>query len=160
VHNRKAGRLVANPNTSRSSADPIRVFVINDSQVFVDALGRFLDDEPDIQLVGAEVGLLEALPAVASARPELVLIDPEPHDRVIGKAVRELRARLPRVGIIVLTLHMDIKHRDVAIAAGADAFVDKYAASADLLAAIRRIAGQYAAAAGDGLRPPAASDGN
>jgi len=139
---------VANANISRSSVDPIRVFVINDSQIFVDALGRFLDDEADIQLVGAEVGLEEALPAVERIMPELVLIDPEPHDRVVGKAVRELRARLPKVGIIVLTLHVDIKHREVAIAAGADEFIGKYAASTDLLDAIRRVAQQYSEASG------------
>ena len=150
---------MSNLSASRDGANPIRVFVINDSQVFVDALGRFLDDEPDIQLVGAEVGLMEALPLVQAVQPELVLIDPEPHDRVIGKAVRELRTRLPRVGIIVLTLHVDLKHREVAIAAGADDFVDKYAASADLLDSIRRIASLISAADGRSAARPGPTPG-
>jgi DNA-binding NarL/FixJ family response regulator len=129
------------PAIPRDSTNPIRVFVLNDSEVFVAAVGRFLNDEPDIRVVGTAAGLPEALVAAEDVRPEVVLIDPEPHDRLIGQAIRELRAKLPRAGIIVLTLHEDEPHRTIAMEAGADAFVGKWAASEDLVGAIRASVG-------------------
>jgi two-component system response regulator DevR len=131
---------VSEQGRSLSSSNPIRVFVLNDNQIFVDAIGRFLGDEPDLRVVGTATGLPQALSMAEAARPDIVLIDPEPHDRVIGQAVRNLRATLPKVGIIVLTLHVDEQHREIALAAGADAFVGKWAASVDLLDAIRAVA--------------------
>ena len=120
----------------RGSANPIRVFVLNDNKVFVDALHRFLSDEPGIRVIGTAAGLPQALLAAEDSRPEVVVIDPEPHDRLIGQAIRELRATLPNAAIIVLTLHQEEPHREIAMAAGADAFIGKWAASQDLVNAI------------------------
>ena len=121
----------------RNVDNPIRVFVVNDSAIFVAALGRFLDDELDIVVVGTAAGLPEALAAAEHSQPEVVLIDPEPHDLLVGRAVRELRTTLPQACIIVLTVHVDDAHRSVAMEAGADEFVGKWGIPEDLLSAIR-----------------------
>ncbi len=125
------------PGSMRDSTNPIRVFVLNDNKIFVESLKHFLGDEPGIRIVGSAAGLPEALAAAEHARPEIVVIDPEPHDQMIGQAIRELRSALPGAGIIVLTLHHDEPTRTAAMAAGADAFIGKWSASEELIDAIR-----------------------
>jgi DNA-binding NarL/FixJ family response regulator len=127
----------SDPISLPDSSNPIQVFVLNDNLVFVEAVKHFLNDESDIHVMGTAAGLPEALAAAEAKRPDVVLIDPEPHDRLIGQAIRELRAALPGAGIIVLTLHEDEPFRELSMAAGADAFVGKWAASEDLIGAIR-----------------------
>jgi DNA-binding NarL/FixJ family response regulator len=51
-------------------------------------------------------------------------------------------ARVPKAGIVVLMLEAGYVTPDLALAAGADAFVAKGQASTDLLEAVRRTARQ------------------
>ena len=137
-------------NLSRDATGPIRIFVLNDSAVFVEAVQRFLSDEPDMHVVGVAAGLPEALTDAVQAQADVILIDPEPRDRLIGQAIRDLRAALPQVGIVVLTLHEEEADRSTAMEAGADAFVGKWAAADELVQTIRFIVGRDSRPAAEG----------
>lgn len=54
---------------------PIRVFVVDDSEVFLAALREVLDACPDFELVGAAQTGEAALTAVERSAPDLVLVD-------------------------------------------------------------------------------------
>ena len=55
----------------------IRVFVVDDSDVFLDALREVLDACPEFELVGASRTGEAAIPAVQREEPDLVLVDIE-----------------------------------------------------------------------------------
>jgi DNA-binding NarL/FixJ family response regulator len=54
---------------------PIRVFVVDDSEVFLDAVREVLDACPDFELIGAAHTGEAALAALANVTPDLVLVD-------------------------------------------------------------------------------------
>jgi two-component system, NarL family, invasion response regulator UvrY len=54
---------------------PIRVFVVDDSDVFLDAVRDVLDACPDFELVGESHSGEGALSALQGTTPDLVLID-------------------------------------------------------------------------------------
>jgi len=116
----------------------IRVFILDNHQLFAHSLKEFLDDLPDIQVVGTAAGT--ALAVAAAARPQVVVVAPDPDDGTLGKAVGEVRSALPEAGIIVLTLHQAEARRLIEFEADASAFLDQYAASDDLVGAIRAVA--------------------
>jgi len=82
----------------------------------------------------------EALTQAQNLKPEVVLIDLHMPGLSGLETIPRLRAMLPEVSIIALTL-LDAKvYRQAALAAGADDFVPKANLSTELLPAIRRVA--------------------
>jgi two-component system, cell cycle response regulator DivK len=82
----------------------------------------------------------EAL-AAADQRPGVIIMDLAMPGLNGWEATRRLKtgARTKDIPIIVLTAHDLDHHREVAVAAGCDAFLSKPCAIEDLVAAVRRL---------------------
>ena len=83
----------------------------------------------------------EALAAAADDRPGVIIMDLAMPGLNGWEATRRLKTgeRTKDIPIIVLTAHALDHYRDVAIAAGCDAFLSKPCAIEDLVAAVRRL---------------------
>jgi DNA-binding NarL/FixJ family response regulator len=131
----------------------ISVLLVDDSPVFVSIARRFLHTDGDLIVVGQAGGGQEALARARDLRPQVVLLDLRMPDLPGLEVIPRLRAILPEVGIVVLTLLEGNGYREAALAAGADEFVAKAAMSADLLPAIRRVAQLRRPGQADASRP-------
>ena len=99
-----------------------------------------MDMHDDIVVVGAVSEGDEALAQVRNLEPDVVLIDIAMPNLSGGlQFIPRLRAALPGVGIIALTLIGTDGYRQALLEAGVDDFVPKAAMGSDLLLAIRRI---------------------
>ena len=120
---------------------PISLLLVDDSPTFLRLVSRFLSEQyPDEVVIaglaeGGEAGLAQA----QALRPDIVLIDLVMPGLPGLKAIPRLRAALPKVGIIALTLMEPNGYRQAALAGGADEFVSKATLATDLLPAIRRV---------------------
>jgi len=120
---------------------PISLLLVDDSPTFLRLVSRFLSEQYPDELViaglasGGEAGLAQA----HALRPDIVLIDLAMPGLPGLKAIPLLRAALPNLGIIALTLMEPNGYRQAAFAAGADEFVSKATLATDLLPAIRRV---------------------
>jgi two-component system response regulator DesR len=116
------------------------VLLVDDNLTFLRIVTRFLEAHDDIVVVGAVGGGEEALTQVRDLEPDIVLIDIAMPNLMGGlQFIPRLRAALPGVGVIALTLIGTDGYRQAALEAGADDFVPKAAMGADLLSAIRRV---------------------
>jgi DNA-binding NarL/FixJ family response regulator len=102
----------------------------------------------ELTIVGACGGNGEALHTLQAIRPRIVLLDLDRHCQPNLQLIPELRAILPDIGIIVLGSFDMHDYREMALAAGADAFVAKAELNNDLLPAIFSITGGRARANG------------
>jgi len=119
---------------------PISVLLVDDNLTFLRIATRFLDAYDDVTVVGAVTDGEQALTQVQELKPDVVLIDTAMPDLVGGlDFLSRLRAVLPSVGIIALTLIGTDGYQQAALDAGADEVVPKAAMGTDLLAAIRRV---------------------
>ena len=125
--------------SSGASQQPIRIFVLNDHATFMQALERYLEDEPDLEVVGKGHASPRTLEPVTRAQPEVVIVDPEIHDLEIGTIIRKLRDTTSARRIIVLTMNDEDQFRATALAAGADDFILKTNAPNELVPSIRRV---------------------
>jgi DNA-binding NarL/FixJ family response regulator len=145
--------------------------MVVDDQLMVRAgIAAIVDAEDDMEVVGEAADGAAALDVAAGARPDVVLMDIRMPgmDGLAATARFTAAADPPRV-LVLTTFHQDAYVYE-ALRAGASGFVLKDAEPADLLAAVRIVAGGEAmlspavtrrlidAFAGGDLRRPAAPD--
>jgi DNA-binding NarL/FixJ family response regulator len=120
---------------------PIRVLLIDDQQMLIEALAARLSATPDIVVVG-HCRTQDPRPDVLAAllRPDVITIDvAQAHDA--ATLLTLLRAAWPPARIVVLTASRDPQQALDAARAGADGWVPKQSAL-DVLAHALRCAGQ------------------
>ncbi len=132
--------LAAHDLAGWSGMNPISVLLVDDNLTFLRIVMRFLDAHDDVVVIGMVRNGDEVLGRVRDLKPDVILIDIAMPDLPGGlEFISRLRAALPGVGIIALTLMGTDGYRRAALEAGVDDFVPKVAVGADLLPAIRRI---------------------
>jgi DNA-binding NarL/FixJ family response regulator len=129
--------------------ETIRVLVVDDHAVVREGLRTFLSLQDGIDVVGEAGDGREAVAVAERERPDVVLMDLV-MPRLDGvQAMRELRARVPRARVIVLTSFLDDDRLLPAIRAGAAGYLLKNVEPSELARAVR------AADAGEALIDPA-----
>jgi two-component system, NarL family, response regulator LiaR len=129
----------------------IRVLVVDDHAVVREGLRAFLELQDGIEVVGEAADGQEAVEAVASLLPDVVLMDlVMPKLDGVG-AMRALRERAPRARVVVLTSFLDDDKLLPALRAGAAGYLLKNAEPEELVRGIR------AASAGQALLDPTAA---
>lgn len=124
--------------------DKIRVLIIDDHPLFRQGISWSLSQENDIQIVGEAENGTEAIKMTESLNPQVVLLDINLPGLNGLEVARVLKRRLPRMGIIVLSIHDDDEQLFNAIKAGASAYASKEIAPAKLTDMIREVAkGHY-----------------
>jgi DNA-binding NarL/FixJ family response regulator len=126
----------------------IRVVIVDDHALVRTGFKMILDETTDIEVVGEAADGAAALDLVRRTRPDVVLMDirmPGVDGIEASRRIRSLAPDAPRV-IILTTFDLDEYVFD-GLRAGASGFLLKDTLAADLLAAVREVAGGEAVAA-------------
>ncbi|HEY1596031.1 MAG TPA: response regulator transcription factor [Thermoleophilaceae bacterium] len=130
-------------------ADSIRVLLVDDHAVVREGLRTFLELQDGMEVVGEAEDGRQAVAEAERLTPDVILMDlVMPVLDGVG-AMRELRRKLPRVRVIVLTSFAEDDRLLPAIQAGAAGYLMKNVQPKELARAIR------AAHAGEALLDPA-----
>ena len=127
------------------AAAPIRVLLVEDNQVFSEALELLLGLQEDIEVVGSVGEGQKAVEAVLEHRPDVIVMD----YRLPGidgvQATRAVRDAAPEVAVVCLTASANMREVDALYEAGAVACLSKDQELDEIVAAIRRAVGARAA---------------
>jgi DNA-binding NarL/FixJ family response regulator len=118
-----------------------RVLVVEDHQVVAEGLAAVINDQGDMEVVGKAATVAESIVAAAQLRPDIVLLDFRLTDGTgadAGTAIRQVR---PDTKMIFLTREDSDAARFAALEAGASGFIHKSRAAAEVVDAIRVVAG-------------------
>ncbi len=124
---------------------PVRVLLVEDNQVFREALELLLGLRGDVEVVGSVGDGSEAVPAAAAHRPDVVLIDYRLPGLDGVEATRALREAHPEIAVVCLTASASPRERDALLEAGAVVCLSKDQELDEIVAAIHRAAGSVAA---------------
>ncbi|TMK64421.1 MAG: response regulator transcription factor [Actinobacteria bacterium] len=132
-------------NLRAVAAAPIRVLLVEDNQVFSEALELLLGLQQDIEVVASVGDGKQAVPAVREHHPDVVVMD----YRLPGidgvQATRAVREAAPDVAVVCLTASANLREVDALYDAGAVACLSKDQELDEIVAAIRRAVGARAA---------------
>jgi DNA-binding NarL/FixJ family response regulator len=115
----------------------IRVVIVDDQQVFCEALSSRLGVESDISIVGAAESQDSALSLIDLRHPDVVIVDFEIQGDDATDILSELSRRYPDLPMAVVSEHDDPGTAAAAVRAGARAFVPKTASISELVDAVR-----------------------
>jgi DNA-binding NarL/FixJ family response regulator len=118
----------------------IRVFVIDDHPIVRHGLAQLLAAEPDLELCGQAGDASGALAAVTAAQPGVVIVDVSLGEASGIDLIGEIKQRLPRAAVLVVSMHDEQLYAERALRAGAAGYVMKHEAIGAIVRAIRSVA--------------------
>ena len=118
----------------------IRLLLVDDHAVVRSGLRMLLESQADVEIVGEAGTAAEALELLATAKPDMILMDIGLPDMSGIEATREVKRRRPETAVVALTIHEDEEYFFKMLEAGASGYVPKRAAPEELLNAIRAAA--------------------
>lgn len=120
---------------------PVRLLIVIDVRLYRDGLAATLGDHQHLLVAGTVGSYAEAIPAAATLKPDVVIIDVALADSL--NLMRELRAKTPTTRIVAFAVDEDISAILDCAEAGAAGFVTANASVDELVTAIdRTIAGE------------------
>lgn len=125
------------------TATKVRLFLVDDHPLVREWLAQLLQGEADFEVVGEAEDAAAALAAMEQSPPDLAVVDLSLRSGSGLELIKSLRARLPAVQVLVLSMHEELTQVERALRAGASGYVMKRESTQQIVEAIRRVrAGQ------------------
>ena len=117
----------------------IRIVLVDDHAVVRSGYRRLLCAEPDFDVVGEAASAPEANALVQQIRPDVAIVDLSLKGSSGLEAIAGMRARLPALRVLVLSMHDSAGHVAQALKAGAHGYLTKRSEPEELIAGIRAV---------------------
>jgi two-component system response regulator NreC len=119
----------------------IEIIVVDDHAVVRSGLRMLLEAEDDLAVVGEAGTAREAVFEARARKPNVILLDVVMPGESGIEAIGKLLHEAPNAKVLMLSMQDDPSYVREAFAAGASGYVLKEAADAEVVAAIREVAG-------------------
>jgi DNA-binding NarL/FixJ family response regulator len=119
----------------------IRLVVADDHTILREGLKQVLSGASDLAVVGEAQDGHEVLQRVRELEFDVLLLDMSMPGKSGIELIKQVRGEKPKLRILVLSMHQEPQYAVRAIKAGASGYLTKESASAQLVSAIRKVAG-------------------
>lgn len=118
----------------------IRVLIADDHKIVRSGLEMLVNEQEDMTVIGTAADGEEAFGKTIKLKPDVVIMDLNMPDGKNGLiATKRLKEKLPKIKILVLTMHDDKRYIFRMLQAGASGYLLKSAEDLDLIHAIRSV---------------------
>ena len=117
----------------------VKILIVDDHPVVRDGLSTILNHEQDFQVCGQTDDAPEALQAIAELNPDIAIVDISLKSSDGIELTKTIKARYPKLFVIVLSVHDESVYAERVLLAGAKAYLMKDAISDNIVKAIRTV---------------------
>jgi DNA-binding NarL/FixJ family response regulator len=117
----------------------IKVAIVDDNDNIRNSLAEVINDSANLKLAGVFEDGQAAVAAISQLKPDVVIMDIEMPGMDGVECVRRLKAQLPEVNVLMLTVYEDSDRLFESLKAGAGGYLLKRTSSAGLVQAIREL---------------------
>lgn len=122
-----------------------RIFLVDDHPLLRKGIAECINDEPNLSVCGQAGSAAEALPAIARAQPDVVIVDISLPGRDGIELIKDIKSHQRDALIMVYSMHDESLYAERALRAGATGYVMKNDSTENLIQAIHKvIAGEIA----------------
>jgi len=129
------------PGTQAGSDNKHKVLIVDDHPIVRQGLRSLINQENDLHVCGEAGGAGEALKALNTLKPDLLLVDISlkgPDGLELTKSVRALEPDLP---ILIVSMHDETLYAERVLRAGANGYIMKEEVAQNVVQAIRKVLG-------------------
>ena len=119
----------------------IRILIVDDHPVVRQGLAATLAKSSDIKIVGEASDGDEALAKARSLKPDLILLDIALPGKNGLEVLKQLRAELPGIHVLILSAFPERQYAVRCLASGAQGYLTKQSAPEELMRAVRKVMG-------------------
>ncbi len=119
----------------------IRLVIADDHTIVREGLKQLLSAADDLQVIAEACDGQEVLQRVRELDFDVLLLDQSMPGRSGMELIKQVHVEKPKLRVLVLTMHEEQQYAVRAIKSGASGYLTKESASAQLLTAIRKVAG-------------------
>lgn len=125
--------------TKKNSA-AIKVAIADDHAIVREGLRQICSSTKDIVVVGSAENGLETIKLCRLGNCDILLLDIVLPDRTGIDVLKQIKKEIPKLPVLMLSIHREDQYAIRALKAGAAGFLNKQAAPAELINAIRQAA--------------------
>ncbi len=118
-----------------------RVLLVDDHPMTREGLAAILMRQADLEVCGEASHAAEAMTALSRLKPDLMVTDMTMPGRSGIEFLKDVHALMPKLPVLVLSMHDEMLFAERALRAGARGYLMKDAGAAKLLEAIRHVLG-------------------
>lgn len=119
----------------------IRIVLADDHAILREGLKQVLRSQADFEIVAEASDGHEVMQRVRDADFDVLVLDMSMPGKSGVELIKQVKAEKPKLRVLVLTMHEEQQYAVRAIRAGASGYLTKEGASAQLVSAIRKVAG-------------------
>ncbi|MDQ6881397.1 MAG: response regulator transcription factor [Pseudomonadota bacterium] len=119
----------------------IRIVIADDHAIVREGLKRIVASADDMDVMAEAADGAEVMQRVREAEFDVLVLDLSMPGRSGMELIRLVKAEKPRLRILVLSMHQELQYAVRAIKSGASGYLTKESAPAQLVQALRKIAG-------------------
>jgi DNA-binding NarL/FixJ family response regulator len=119
------------------NSEPLRVIIVDDNGEVLSALGRIIDRQSDMELLGVASSVDDGVLMARLLQPDVVVLDVNMPNGGGLRAAKEMVAVVPGARLIAFSAFDKMLIRKAMTAAGVSAYVSKSGDIRELLVAVR-----------------------
>jgi DNA-binding NarL/FixJ family response regulator len=125
--------------TPRNTQQRTRILLVDDHPLVRERLTEVINREADLIVSGEAEDRHEAIEAILAKPPDLVIVDLKLKTSDGLELIKDIRARWPRMRMLVVSMHDESLYAERVIRAGALGYITKQEATRKILLAVRRV---------------------
>jgi len=132
----------SDPNGETAAALPAakkRVLLVDDHPLTREGLASIINRQPDLEVCSEACNAAEAMASLSKLKPDLIMTDLSMPGRSGIEFLKDVRAILPDVPVLVLSMHDEMHYAERVLRAGARGYLMKDVGAEKVLEVIRSV---------------------